>query len=200
MTEASVVESSALTRFLRTATRVAADLVLPPTCLSCRKPVHQSGGLCGSCWTGMGFIERPYCERLGTPFVSDEGGALVSPAAIAYPPAYDRARAVARYGDVARELVHLLKYGDRLDLARPLTVDGTRRRGASLRCSRARAGAIALVAALATALQSIGDARANDRRRGARAGRGSHPRALACDAPTIWACPFRAGAECSRRV
>jgi ComF family protein len=68
----------------------------------------------------MGFIERPYCEKLGTPFVSDLGEGLLSPAAIADPPAYDRARAAARFGDVARELVHLLKYGDRLDLARPL--------------------------------------------------------------------------------
>lgn len=68
----------------------------------------------------MGFIERPYCERLGTPFVSDGGDGLLSPSAIAEPPAYDRARAAARFGDVARDLVHLLKYGDRLDLVRPL--------------------------------------------------------------------------------
>jgi ComF family protein len=68
----------------------------------------------------MGFIERPYCERLGTPFPSDTGGPLLSPTAIAVPPAFERARAAARYSDVARDLVHLLKYGDRLDLARPL--------------------------------------------------------------------------------
>lgn len=68
----------------------------------------------------MGFIERPYCERLGTPFPNDTGGTLLSPAAIAEPPAFERARAAARYSEVARELVHLLKYGDRLDLARPL--------------------------------------------------------------------------------
>ena len=37
--------------------------------------------------------------------------------AIADPPAYDRARAAVRYDDVARTLVHALKYGDRLDLA-----------------------------------------------------------------------------------
>jgi ComF family protein len=68
----------------------------------------------------MGFIERPYCEKLGTPFVSEAGDGLLSPAAIAEPPAYDRARAAARFSDVARDLVHLLKYGDRLDLAAPL--------------------------------------------------------------------------------
>jgi ComF family protein len=109
-----------LRRFFRAAARTAVDLVLPPTCLACRKPVGAAGGLCPSCWIKMGFIERPYCERLGTPFPHDTGGSLLSPAAIANPPAFDRARAAARYGDAARELVHLLKYGDRLDLAAPL--------------------------------------------------------------------------------
>ena len=37
--------------------------------------------------------------------------------AIADPPAYRRARAAVRYDDIARALVHALKYGDRLDLA-----------------------------------------------------------------------------------
>ena len=50
----------------------------------------------------------------------DLGTALVSPAAIADPPAYARARAVARYDDTARTLVHRLKYSDRLDTARAL--------------------------------------------------------------------------------
>jgi ComF family protein len=100
--------------------RFVVDVILPPTCLACRVPVGEAGGLCPSCWAGAGFIERPYCERLGTPFGSDYGGALISPAALAEPPAYGRARAVARYGDVVRGLVHLLKYGDRLDLVQAL--------------------------------------------------------------------------------
>ena len=37
--------------------------------------------------------------------------------AIADPPAYPRARAAVRYDDVARTLVHALKYQDRTDLA-----------------------------------------------------------------------------------
>lgn len=37
--------------------------------------------------------------------------------AIAHPPAYSRARAAVRYDDVARTLVHALKYQDRTDLA-----------------------------------------------------------------------------------
>src|SRR5258708_35912441 len=37
--------------------------------------------------------------------------------AISDPPAYQRARATVRYDDVARTLVHALKYQDRTDLA-----------------------------------------------------------------------------------
>ena len=66
----------------------------------------------------MRFIERPFCERLGTPFSSDLGDGLISPEAIAAPPVYTRARAVARYDEgPARRLVQRLKYGDRLELA-----------------------------------------------------------------------------------
>lgn len=43
----------------------------------------------------------------------DPGGTIVSAAALARPPAYNRARAVMRYDGVARDLVHDLKYGDR---------------------------------------------------------------------------------------
>jgi ComF family protein len=68
----------------------------------------------------MRFIERPFCERLGTPFEVDLGIALLSPAAIADPPVFRRARAVARYDETARRLVHRLKYGDRVELARAL--------------------------------------------------------------------------------
>jgi ComF family protein len=106
-----------LARLLSGAAGIVVNLALPPTCLACRRPVGATGGLCSHCWSRAGFIERPFCERLGTPFPHDAGEQLLSPAAIADPPAYERARAVARYSDVTRELVHLLKYGDRLDLA-----------------------------------------------------------------------------------
>lgn len=69
----------------------------------------------------MRLIERPFCERFGTPFALDIGtGRLLSPRAIAEPPAFARARAVALYEGTARDLVHRLKYGDRLDLSRAM--------------------------------------------------------------------------------
>jgi ComF family protein len=46
---------------------------------------------------------------------------LLSPEAIANPPVYSRARAVAKFEDgPSRQLVHRLKYSDRMELAKPL--------------------------------------------------------------------------------
>jgi len=104
-------------RGLHGALRGLLDLALPPLCPSCREPLGDGIGLCASCWAKLSFIEPPYCARLGIPFLYDAGPGLLSLEAIADPPAYDRARAAVRYDDVARELVHRFKYGDRLDLA-----------------------------------------------------------------------------------
>lgn len=93
--------------------RKIADFVLPPRCLGCRAPVQRHGGLCAGCWPQIDFIEPPRCDRLGIPLPYPAEGAIVSAAALADPPVYDRARAVARYGGVMRNLVHGLKYGDR---------------------------------------------------------------------------------------
>jgi ComF family protein len=101
---------------VRTLSRAALDLALPPLCAACREPV-KGEGLCPACWSKLSFITRPYCERLGIPFVYDPGPGILSMEAIADPPAYNRARAAVRFDDIARALVHALKYSDRLDLA-----------------------------------------------------------------------------------
>lgn len=97
--------------------RAAIDLLYPPACLACAASTSDPHALCAACWRAMPFIARPYCERLGTPFAVDTGNGAISPAAMADPPVFSRARAVARYDGPARDLVHRLKYGDRLDLA-----------------------------------------------------------------------------------
>ena len=102
---------------LRGAGRVVLDAALPPLCPACRRPVADDGGLCPGCWSQLSFITPPYCERLGIPFAYDPGPGVLSMQAIADPPAYERARAAVRYDEIARTLVHALKYGDRLDLA-----------------------------------------------------------------------------------
>jgi ComF family protein len=96
--------------------RLALDIALPTLCVACREPVDGEG-VCAACWAKLSFIAPPYCPRLGIPFVYDPGPDMLSMEAIASPPAYQRARAAVRYDDIARTLVHSLKYQDRTDLA-----------------------------------------------------------------------------------
>lgn len=98
------------------ASQLALDIALPTLCVACRKPVAGEG-VCAACWSQLSFIAPPYCPRLGIPFVYDPGPELLSMQAIANPPAYRRARAAVRYDEVAKTLVHALKYQDRTDLA-----------------------------------------------------------------------------------
>jgi ComF family protein len=105
-------------RGLASLARGGMNILLPPHCLGCEMPVASSGTLCAQCWGKLRLIERPYCDRLGTPFAYDLGEGALSAEAIADPPPFERLRAVAAYDDMARKLVHGLKYGDRLDLAR----------------------------------------------------------------------------------
>src|SRR5258707_9637174 len=98
-------------QFGRAALGVALDVALPPLCAACRTPLGNPGGLCPACWSRVSFIAPPYCERLGIPFTYDPGPGILSMEAIADPPAYGRARAAVRYDDIARDLVHRLKYG-----------------------------------------------------------------------------------------
>ncbi|MEP9366411.1 ComF family protein [Xanthobacter sp. VNH20] len=124
-------------RMLHAAGKAALGLVLPPTCVSCGTIVHEAEGLCGGCWRRLAFVERPYCERLGIPFAyeqqqSDDAPRL-SLEAVTDPPAFDRARAAVLFGPVSRDLVHGLKYGDRLDMAAPMARLMTRAAGELLR-------------------------------------------------------------------
>lgn len=95
------------------ALRAAADLVVPPVCLACHRPLAAQTAVCAVCWTEIDFIRPPLCDRLGIPLPFDVGEGAVSAAAVADPPEYDRARAVARFDGVMRELVHDLKFRDR---------------------------------------------------------------------------------------
>lgn len=98
--------------------RSAADTIVPPLCLNCRVPLGGHDAICSACWRDIRFIVAPLCDRLGIPLPFDTGGRLISAAAAADPPDWDRARAVAQFGPVIRDLIHGFKYNDRHDARR----------------------------------------------------------------------------------
>jgi len=111
------LKRSSLAVRLRRLPRRTVDLLLPPTCPGCGSAVTDGAALCARCWSAVRFIEPPLCAIYGTPFTQDLGEGIVSAEAMADPPPFRRARSAVVYGDVARRLVHQLKYHDRPHVA-----------------------------------------------------------------------------------
>jgi ComF family protein len=99
------------------ASRAAASVLFPDTCLACRTHVADRGTLCPECWNRLHFIAEPLCDVTGVPFQHEFGDRMVSAEALADPPDYRRARAAVLHTGIARQLVQRLKYGDRTELA-----------------------------------------------------------------------------------
>ena len=209
--DAEVISSRSLAGALRStlraahgawshAARLALDIALPTLCVACREPVAGEG-VCAACWAKLSFIAPPCCPRLGIPFVYDPGPGLLSMEAIANPPAYQRARAAVRYDDVARTLVHALKYQDRTDLA-PAMGRWMARAGEELlergRC--AGSGAAALAARLEPPLQPVRRARARAWKADRRQDSGQRAEAHQADRAADRADPVRARQQRAGRV
>lgn len=94
------------------------DVMLPPLCLGCQSRLANHDALCPECWRQIDFIRSPLCDRLGLPMPYDTGAPMISAAAAANPPPFERARAVARFDGLMRELVHDLKFRDTHDARR----------------------------------------------------------------------------------
>lgn len=108
----------AVRRALAGGGHLLAQTIMPAVCLACRAPLGHADGLCGACWGSIRFIRPPLCDRLGMPMPYGAAGTMLSAAAVAAPPAYDRARAVAAFEGVMRDLIHGFKYSDRHDARR----------------------------------------------------------------------------------
>lgn len=84
--------------------RALVDFLLPPVCMACRGAVDRPGCLCAPCWRQVEFVTPPVT---GDPAMK----AALSGSHT------NRLRAAALFGEVTRNLVHTLKYADRLDIA-----------------------------------------------------------------------------------
>jgi ComF family protein len=108
--------------WVRRAGRAALDLLLPPTCIACDRPVDAPGLLCPGCFRRTGFITAPCCAVCGVPFDAQGLGGSdgLCPGCDVARPDFDRARAALRYDAGARRLILPFKHGDRTEMARAL--------------------------------------------------------------------------------
>ncbi len=96
------------------------QLVYPPQCLGCDALVTSDFGLCGKCWRETPFIAGLVCDGCGLPLPGEDNGTPVlcdDCLTVARP--WAQGRAALLYKDSGRKMVLQLKYGDRLDLAKP---------------------------------------------------------------------------------
>jgi ComF family protein len=102
--------------------RATLDVLLPPSCLTCDRPVDAPGQFCAECFRGAAFITEPCCVHCGVPFSSaGQGGAeRLCPGCRAHPAPWEQARAALRYDGHAKRLVLPFKHADRPELARAL--------------------------------------------------------------------------------
>ena len=105
---------------LRFVGRTVLDFALPPRCPVCFAPTDAHHAVCGICWGRMPLIAEPVCAVTGAPLPLPSPNGAISPAALAKPPRYRRARAAALYHGPARTLIQGLKYADRHDCAVPM--------------------------------------------------------------------------------
>ncbi len=111
--------------------------VFPGRCLSCGVPYAEIGPnspppaaagfdlllgrfLCPACRRSFRPVASPLCPRCGLMFTSRAGGDHLCGRCIRRPPAFTAARAAGVYEGALMQAIHLLKYGGKIQLARPL--------------------------------------------------------------------------------
>ena len=95
------------------------NLIFPVTCVVCASPVTERrwGAACAGCWSRLVLLEPPFCTQCGEPAVAIEG---LCGTCRKGEHAFDFARSALLFTAAVREIIHHLKYSDRVSLANPL--------------------------------------------------------------------------------
>lgn len=114
--------------FVRSAGRVALDLVFPPRCIVCDADVLQHGRSCPACFGAARRVLVPFCHHCGVAvpnktFLNDQDCCV---SCQSQPPAWSHARAAFVYDAWSRRLILPLKYADRTENARFLAMEMAR--------------------------------------------------------------------------
>ena len=94
------------------------NLLFPVSCVICRDVVldRRWGAACPECWSRLTPLAPPICPQCGTSGIALEGPCG---ACRLGEHAFDFGRSALLFDDTCRELIHHLKYSDRVSLARP---------------------------------------------------------------------------------
>jgi ComF family protein len=95
------------------------NLLFPVSCVICEGQVFERrwGAACPACWRKLTPLPSPFCAQCGAPAAAIEG---LCGRCRTGEHAFDFASSVLLFTDTLREILHHLKYSDRVSLAKPL--------------------------------------------------------------------------------
>ena len=95
------------------------NLLFPVACILCQSQVHERrwGAACPECWAKLVPLPPPLCPQCGVPAAAIEG---LCEQCRKEEHAFDFARSALLFDEPLREILHHLKYSDRVSLANPL--------------------------------------------------------------------------------
>lgn len=96
---------------LATGVAAAIDVLMPPTCVSCKAPVAAARLHCADCWASLLPPAGSRCTVCSVPLPDQWAAEAVCLTCLKDPPPFRQARAPYRYADVARGTVLAFKNG-----------------------------------------------------------------------------------------
>lgn len=97
-----------------------ADLLYPPLCACCGETASSGRALCGGCHGRLPRLASPFCRICGEARDGRIEGAFSCPNCRGLSFAFDFVRPALVWSEPARDLIHRLKYGREIHLAREL--------------------------------------------------------------------------------
>lgn len=97
--------------FLSKILGIVKDCFFPRICPGCQKRSDREGRfICWGCFSSIPLFSESICDRCGRFITGQVKHRFICSACQAHLPAYDRARAAARFGGLLREVLHRFKY------------------------------------------------------------------------------------------
>jgi competence protein ComFC len=112
------------TLILRNFVKSFVDLVYPPGCPGCHKPLPRVAVdemICLPCWSRIAVNQPPFCHACGRHLTDKDTSKNVCLRCMRTPTAFDRAFSVCVYDGVIKTLIHEFKYKDKQYLGQPLS-------------------------------------------------------------------------------
>ncbi len=94
------------------------NYLLPKRCLSCSSLTQDANSFCGNCWKNLNFINSPFCKCCGREFALDLSEQQECLKCISHPPSFDKARALFKFDEHSKHIIHAFKYYDKTILAK----------------------------------------------------------------------------------